>query len=112
MAPRGTAKKSSEDRGTLKEPVKDTKGLICNWDSRWVDAKTLAVLVEAGSVAGMTPGQIQKTHEAYAKYANSTLASALSGLRGKLKKELDVMRGSGSSGELLHVVFLVVFDVF
>jgi len=65
-------------------------------------------LVEAGSVAGMTPGQIQKTHEIPTKYSNHALSSAQSGMRGGLKKELGIVRGSGFSGEHFHVVFFLL----
>lgn len=107
MAPRGTAAKSKEDsaRGKpIAEPIRNEKGKICNWDSRWVDAKTLAVLVECGTVKGMTPGQIQRAHEQFAKYQNSTLSSALTAMKNKLGKEVDVARGSGSSGELFAAI--------
>jgi len=92
----------------LKEPKKDANGKICNWDSRWVNAKTLAVLVEAGSEAGMTAGQIQKKHEQFDKYTNSTLGSALTALKNKLSKEVDVARESGSSGNHYLAPFLAL----
>jgi len=81
-----------------KEPRKNEKGLIDNWDSTWPDAKYLRMLVENGDVDGMTAGQIQRDYSQFKGYANKALTGGLKTIRSAVQEEIDAARGPGSNG--------------
>jgi len=94
------AKKTTSDVQP-KEVKRNSKGLICNWDGTSSDAEFLKILVQSGSLEGMTQAQIQKEkrHAAFAECANATFASALSNMKKALGKEVETQRAGGSDGE-------------
>lgn len=83
-----------------KEPRKNEKGLIENWDSTWADAVYLRTLVENGDVDGLTAGQIQAKYPQFKLFANKGLTGGLKTIRTSVQEEIDAARGPGSNGML------------
>lgn len=83
-----------------KEPRKNEKGLIINWDSTWPDAVYLRTLVENGDVNKMTAGQIQQAYPQFQAYLNKTLTGGLKTIRSSVAEEVAQARGVGSNGML------------
>jgi len=95
-----------------KEPRKNEKGLIVNWDSTWPDAVCLRTLVENGDVDGLTAGQIQRDFAQFKAYANKALTGGLKTIRDSVKEEIKTSRGSGSNGMLFIVARRLVVREF
>jgi len=68
----------------------DKHGKICSWNGNSEDAAKLRGLIESENIsAGMTAAQVAASFPLFAKYANPTLNSALTGIRTAIKKERD-----------------------
>jgi len=106
MAPKPPPGKKS----SVKEPRKDEKGLIVNWDSTWPDAIYLRTLVENGDVEGLTAGQIQRDYPQFKKFANKALTGGLKTIRSSVQEEFETSRGTGLNGMLCcsGALFLLV----
>jgi len=89
------------DKNAPKEPRKNEKGLIENWDGTWPDAVCLRSLVENGDVDGLTAGQIQAKHPQFKVYMNKTLTGGLKTIRNSFAEEVATARGPGSNGMLV-----------
>lgn len=81
-----------------KEPRKNEKGLIDNWDSTWADAVYLRTLVENGSIDGLTAGQVQAQFPQFKAYLNKALTGGLRTIRNSVTEEVEAARGPGSDG--------------
>jgi len=77
MAGKKTASHPNFKSTGPKEPRKDEKGLIINWDSTWADAVYLRTLVEGGEIDNLTAGQVQAKYTQFKAYANKALAGGL-----------------------------------
>jgi len=99
MAPAPSSGKKSSGR----EPRKNEKGLIVNWDSTWPDAVYLRTLVENGDVDGLTAGQVQAAYTQFKQFANKALTGGLKTIRTSVQEETNAARGPGSNGMLLVI---------
>jgi hypothetical protein len=75
--PRHSPKSTSDNPS----PRKDANGKIVSWLAKTDDAKDLKMLVEAGRLDGLTPGQIMDKYPQFSKYKNGTFSSALRNCR-------------------------------
>lgn len=119
MAKQSKGKKPPKGSAVPPDPYADLKkneqGKFISWRAGTPAADMLKVLVQGGSLDGMTAGQIQKHpmyKEAFGLWDNNCFSSALTNMRKSFNKEIETARGKGSEGRSLSTVVIVVVIFF